>query len=80
VVGIEPHLLAAVVAPVVAADVPEAGALAGLDELDELDEQAARPRPAARAKAVKPPLDIALIYVSFDVVLRWPGAGGWWVK
>jgi hypothetical protein len=34
----------------------------------ELDEQAARPRPAvrARAAAAAPPLGRALIYVSFD--------------
>jgi hypothetical protein len=43
--------------------------LAGADELAvELDEQAARPRPAvrARAAAAAPPVVTALIYVSFD--------------
>jgi hypothetical protein len=38
-----------------------------LVELDELDEQAARPRPATRARAAAvPPVVTALIYVSFD--------------
>jgi hypothetical protein len=43
--------------------------LAGALELElELDEQAARPRPAVRASAAAaaPPVDRALIYVSFD--------------
>jgi hypothetical protein len=81
VVGIEPHVPAAVVVPPVVADADElaaelAGALddaaldaaAALEELDELDEQAARPRPVVRARAAMPPVDtaLALIYVSFD--------------
>jgi hypothetical protein len=33
-----------------------------LEELDEPDEQAARPRPAARARAAMPPVCTALIY------------------
>jgi hypothetical protein len=44
-------------------------AVAGELELElALDEQAARPRPAvrARAAAAAPPVDRALIYVSFD--------------
>jgi hypothetical protein len=44
--------------------------LAGADVLElGLDEQAARPRPAvrARAAAAAPPVVTALIYVSFDV-------------
>jgi hypothetical protein len=53
------------------AAVPVLGELAALDELlDALDEQAARPRPAARASAVRPPADTALIYVSFDANAR----------
>jgi hypothetical protein len=48
---------------------------AGLDagaepeELDEPDEQAARPRPAARARAATPPVCTALMKVSFDTVV-----------
>jgi len=41
-----------------------------LEELDELDEQAARPRPAARARAAMPPGCTALIDVSFDTDLK----------
>jgi hypothetical protein len=40
-----------------------------LEELDEPDEQAARPRPAARARAAMPPVCTALIDVSFDTVV-----------
>jgi hypothetical protein len=45
--------------------------LAGADELEL--EQAARPRPAvrARAAAAAPPVVTALIYVSFDVRRSW---------
>jgi hypothetical protein len=39
-----------------------------LEGLGEPDEQAARPRPAARARAAMPPVRIALIDVSFDAV------------
>ena len=73
-VGIVPQLVAAAaLADVVELDVPLDVALddelaaAGEPEL-ELDEQAARPRPAVRASAAAaaPPVDRALIYVSFD--------------
>jgi hypothetical protein len=53
----------------VLAALAEVAALAGEDELDEPDEQAARPRPAARARAVMPPVCTALIEVSFDTVV-----------
>jgi hypothetical protein len=74
VVGIVPQLvaeaaLALVVALVCVLAVAVACVLAGADELAvELDEQAARPRPAvrARAAAAAPPVVTALIYVSFD--------------
>jgi hypothetical protein len=61
-VGIAPHLPAAALA------VAEAEPAAELVELDEPDEQAARPRPAARARAAMPLLCTALIDVSFDTV------------
>jgi hypothetical protein len=60
---------AAAPADAVELDVALDDALAAAVELElELDEQAARPRPAVRASAAAaaPPVDRALIYVSFD--------------
>jgi hypothetical protein len=62
-VGIVPHALAVVAVAV------ELLAAAELEELDELEEQAARPRLAVRARAAMPPVCTALIYVSFDTVV-----------
>ena len=68
-----PQLVAAAAVAVEVADALDdalvADALAAVDEL-ELDEQAARPSPAvrARAAAAAPPVDRALIYVSFDAI------------
>jgi hypothetical protein len=79
VVGIVPHVPAAAAdEPAVLDELP--AELAVLDdwpaldwlvpeELDEPDEQAARPRPAARARAAMPPGCTALIDVSFDTVI-----------
>jgi hypothetical protein len=74
-----PHAAAPVLdEPAVELAAAELGALAELaaldagaelEELDEPDEQAARPRPAARARAARPPVCTALIKVSFDTVV-----------
>jgi hypothetical protein len=85
VVGIVPHLPAAPVLDEPVLDEPALDAAPVLDEpalddwpvlgwlvpeeLDEPDEQAARPRPAARARAAMPPVCTALIDVSFDTVV-----------
>jgi hypothetical protein len=60
--------LAALDAPVAALDDAPVLDWPALEELDEPDEQAARPRPAARARAAMPPVCTALIDVSFDTV------------
>src|ERR1700722_10291684 len=83
-----PHVLAAapvldepVLEPPAALPEPAAELDAGaeLEELDEPDEQAARPRPAARARAAMPPVCTALIDVSFDIVVGWvTGSHGKW--
>jgi hypothetical protein len=63
--------LAALDAPVAAVDDWPVLDWPVLEELDEPDEQAARPRPAARARAraAMPPVCTALIDVSFDTVV-----------
>jgi hypothetical protein len=64
-----PAAAAVALAEVVALDAAPVPGDARLEELDEPDEQAARPRPAARARAVSPPVCTALINVSFDTVI-----------
>jgi len=54
---------------------PDEAPDAVVDELDELDEQAARPRPATRARVAVPPMVTALIYVSFDGGLEYARSG-----
>ncbi len=78
-----PHEAAAAVPDELADADAEAAELLGAPVLEaagleELDEQAARPRPAARARAAMPPGCTGLMYVSFDTVVasyERPGAG-----
>jgi hypothetical protein len=67
----EPAADALAVAELAAAaePVPALDAGAEFEELDEPDEQAARPRPATRARAAMPPVCTALMMVSFDTVV-----------
>jgi len=71
VVGIVPHVPAAAAdEPAVLDELPAELAVGDWPVLEELDEQAARPRPAARARAAMPPGCTALIDVSFDTDLK----------
>jgi hypothetical protein len=63
-----PEVVAAAEPDAPVLDAPVLDAAAELEELDEPDEQAARPSPAKRARAATPPVCTALIYVSFDAV------------